>query len=49
MLSSILIIEQVETCAQFDPNHRTGGNLTFIFLRTKACARFDLNRRMVET
>ena len=41
MLGSILVIEQVETlplfyiskdrtCAQFDPDHRTSGNLTFI-------------------
>ena len=45
MLGSILIIEQVETLylfslkteayVRFDPNHRIGGNIIPIFLRTE--------------
>ena len=45
MLGSSLITEHVKTlhlfslrteaCAQFEPNHRTNGNLTFIFSKDK--------------
>ena len=57
MLGSSLITEQVETlylfslkteaCARFDPNHRTGGNLMFIFTKDRNLSSVSITEQVV--